>query len=88
VLGSTVSGIVTLLSKEFMQLVLIALLLAGPLAWWAMNTWLEGFDYHIEINIWVFVIAGLAAICIALMTVSFQAVKAAIANPVKSLRAE
>ncbi|MFD0798919.1 ABC transporter permease [Maribacter chungangensis] len=88
VLGSSVSGIVQLLSKDFMGLVLIALVLAGPLAWWVMKNWLESYAYRIEINIWVFVIAGAVAICIALVTVSFQAIKAAIANPVKSLRTE
>ena len=88
VLGSTVLGIVTLLSKDFMLLVLLARLIAVPLAWWSMNTWLEGFAYRIEINMWVFAVAGLVAICIALMTVSFQAIKAGLANPVKSLRSE
>lgn len=88
VLGSSVSGIVQLLSKDFMRLVLVALLIAGPLAWWGMQNWLESFAYRIEINLLVFVIAGIVAICIALLTVSFQAVKAAIANPVKSLRTE
>jgi ABC-type antimicrobial peptide transport system permease subunit len=88
VLGSSVAGIVQLLSKDFMRLVLVALLIAGPLAWWTMQNWLENFAYRIEINLWVFVAAGFAAICIALLTVSFQAVKAAMANPVKSLRAE
>ncbi len=88
VLGSSVGGIVQLLSKDFMRLVLVALLIAGPLAWWMMQQWLEGFAYRIEINWWVFAIAGIAAIVIALMTVSFQAIKAALANPVKSLRTE
>lgn len=88
VLGSSVTGIVQLLSKDFMRLVIFALFIAGPLAWWAMQNWLEGFAYHIEINLWVFVIAGLVAICIALLTVSFQAIKAAVANPIKSLRTE
>ena len=88
VLGSSVGGIVKLLSKDFMGLVLIALLIAGPFAWWIMKGWLEGFAYRIEINLWVFAIAGIAAICIALLTVSFQAIKAAIASPVKSLRSE
>lgn len=88
VLGSSVAGIVQLLSKDFMRLVLVALLIAGPFAWWAMDRWLQGFAYRIEINLWVFVLAGFAAICIALLTVSFQAVKAAVANPVKSLRTE
>ena len=88
VLGSSVKGIVQLLSKDFMRLVIFALLIAGPIAWWMMQNWLEGFAYRIEIDWWVFAIAGLAAICIALATVSFQAIKAALANPVKSLRTE
>lgn len=88
VLGSSISGIVRLLSKDFMQLVVIAILIASPLAWWLMQYWLESFAYRISINIWAFVIAGLAAVGIALLTVSFQAFKAAIANPVKSLRSE
>ena len=88
VLGSSVSGIVQLLSKDFMRLVLIALLIAIPFAWWAMQNWLESFAYRIEINVWVFVMAGLVAIGIALLTVSFQAFKAAVTNPVKSLRTE
>lgn len=88
VLGSSVSNIVTLLSKDFMFLVLIAILMAIPLAWWAMHNWLQSFAYRIEINFWVFVIAGVLAIGIAIITVSFQAIKAAIANPVKSLRTE
>jgi ABC-type antimicrobial peptide transport system permease subunit len=88
VLGSSVKGIVQLLSKDFMRLVIFALLIAGPIAWWMMQNWLESFAYRIEINWWVFAVAGLAAIGIALLTVSFQAVKAAVANPVKSLRTE
>ncbi len=88
VLGSSVSGIVQLLSKDFMRLVLVSLFIAGPLAWWLMRNWLQSFAYRIEINPWVFVLAGLCAICIALLTVSFQAIKAAVANPVKSLRTE
>ncbi len=88
VLGSSVSDIVQLLSKDFMALVVIALLIAVPVAWWFMNSWLESFAYKIAINPWVFVAAGIVAIVIALCTVSFQAIKAAIANPVKSLRTE
>lgn len=88
VLGSSVAGIVRLLSQDFMRLVLVAILIAIPFAWWAMHRWLESFAYRIEINGWVFVLAGLAAVCIALLTVSFQALKAANANPVKSLRTE
>jgi len=88
VLGSSVSGIVALLSKDFMRLVLISMLLSGPLAWWAMDNWLQSFAYRIKINPLVFAIAGIIAVGIALSTVSFQAIKAAIANPVKSLRME
>lgn len=88
VLGSSVAGIVRLLSKDFMGLVLVAILAASPLAWWMMEQWLENFSYRIEINWQVFALAGLCAVCIALLTVSFQAIKAAIANPVKSLRME
>ncbi|MGB6151595.1 MAG: FtsX-like permease family protein, partial [Pricia sp.] len=88
VLGSSVTGIVRLLSQDFMRLVLLAILIAIPLAWWGMYRWLESFAYRIEIDWWVFALAGLVAVCIALLTVSFQALKAANANPVKSLRAE
>ncbi len=88
VLGASVSGIVNLLSKDFLRLVFISLLIAIPLAWYAMQNWLERFAYRIEINWLVFVIAGVVAITIALLTVSFQAFKAATANPVKSLRSE
>lgn len=88
VLGATVAGIVTMLSKDFLKLVLIAAVIAFPIAWWAMHEWLQDFAYRININWQVFVIAGTAAILLALLTVSFQAIKAAVANPVKSLRTE
>jgi len=88
VLGSTVPGIVQLLSKEFVKLVLLAFIIASPLAWWAMNKWLEDFAYRINIQWWMFILAGGTVITIALLTVSFQAIKAAIANPVESLRNE
>jgi putative ABC transport system permease protein len=88
VLGASVGGIVAMLSKDFAKLVLIASVIAFPVAWWAMHKWLQSFAYRINISWWVFVIAGVAAILIALITVSFQAIKAAIANPVKSLRTE
>ncbi|MEP6597806.1 MAG: ABC transporter permease, partial [Ginsengibacter sp.] len=88
VLGASVQGVVRLLSKDFLKLVFIAALIAFPLAWWAMNKWLEDFVYRIDINWQVFVAAGIAVLLIALITVSFKAIKAAIANPVKSLRAE
>ena len=88
VLGASASGIVKMLSKDFLKLVLIASVIAFPVAWWAMNRWLGDFAYRISIGWWVFVVTGIAAILIALLTVSFQAIKAAIANPVKSLRTE
>jgi putative ABC transport system permease protein len=88
VLGASVSGITTLLSLNFVKLVFIAIVIASPIAWYAMNKWLEGFAYKIAVQWWVFVLAGLTAIIIALLTVSFQSVKAALMNPVKSLKAE
>ena len=88
VLGASVNGIVVLLSKDFVKLVLIALIIASPLAWYFMTKWLDDFAYRINISWWVFVMAGMIALLIALVTVSFQAIKAAIANPVKSLRTE
>ena len=88
VLGASVVSLFTLLSKEFILLVVIAMAIATPLAWWAMYNWLQGFAYRVPIEIWVFAIAGILAILIALITVSFQAIKAAVANPVKSLRTE
>ncbi len=88
VLGASFADITTLLSKEFVLLVIIAFVIAAPFAWWAMNKWLQDFTYRITINWLVFVYAALAAIAIALLTVSFQSIKAAIANPVKSLRSE
>ncbi|MBS1620936.1 MAG: ABC transporter permease [Bacteroidetes bacterium] len=88
VLGANVSGIVGLLSKDFLMLVGIASVLAFPIAWYAMNNWLKDFAYRIDIQWWVFLIAGIAAALIAFVTVSFQAIKAAMVNPVKSLRTE
>ncbi len=88
VLGASVSNVVSMLSKDFLVLVAIASVLAFPIAWWAMNKWLQDFAYRINISVWVFVLAAVAALLIALITVSFQAFKAAIANPVKSLRTE
>lgn len=88
VLGASVGGIVRMLSKDFLKLVLIAAGIAFPVAWWAMNKWLQDFTYHTNIGWWIFAAAGMAALLIALLTVSFQAIKAAIANPVKSLRTE
>jgi len=88
VLGATVVNITSLLSAEFVALVTAAILIASPIGWWAMNSWLKDFDYRIQIQWWVFAVAGALCILIAVLTVSFQAVKAAIANPVKSLRTE
>jgi putative ABC transport system permease protein len=88
VLGASVSQLVSLFSKEFVKLVLIAFLIAAPLAWYLMNNWLQGFAYKATLSWWIFFIAGLLAIVIALITVSFQAIKAALANPVESLRSE
>lgn len=88
VLGSSVSGVVMLLSKDFISLVAIAVLIASPLAWFGMNKWLQNFEYRTSIGWWMFALAGLLAIFIALLTVSFQAIKAALVNPVKSLSTE
>ena len=88
VLGASVPGIVGLLSADFLKLVLIAAVIASPLAWYFMNEWLEDFAYRVNIGWWVFAAAGITALLIALLTISFKAVKAAIANPVKSLRTE
>jgi putative ABC transport system permease protein len=88
VVGASVPGIVQLLSKDFIKLVLVAFVIATPIVWWAMNKWLRAYAYRIDISWWMFALAGLIAIAIAMITVSFQAIKAAIANPVKSLRTE
>jgi hypothetical protein len=88
VLGASITNITTLLSKDFLLLVLASCLVAFPLAWWMMHNWLQNYKYRIEISWWIFLIAGIVAILIALITVSFQAIKAAVANPVKSLRTE
>ncbi len=88
VLGATVSNIVNMLSKDFLKLVIVSALLAFPVAWWAMNKWLQNYAYRITISWWVFLAAGCLAVLIALFTISFQAIKAAISNPVKSLRTE
>jgi putative ABC transport system permease protein len=88
ILGSGVGEIVKLLSKDFLKLILISFLIASPAAWYIMYNWLQDFAYKISIGWWIFLIAGAIAILIALLTVSFQAIKAAIANPVKSLRTE
>jgi len=88
VLGASVQNVLYILSKDFIQLVLLAFLLAVPVTWWIMHHWLQDYAYRININWWVFIIAGFISIVIALITISFQAIKAAVANPVKSLRTE
>ena len=77
-----------LLSKDFLKLVLVAIIIATPVAWWVMHQWLAGFAYQVKISWWIFVLAGLLAIAIAIITVSFQSIKAAIMNPAKSLKTE
>ncbi|MEJ0106113.1 MAG: ABC transporter permease [Bacteroidota bacterium] len=88
VLGASVSNIVLLLSKDFIRLVIIAFVIASPVAWFIMHSWLRDFAYRINISWWIFLLAGLLSVVIALATISFQAIKAAVANPVKSLRTE
>lgn len=88
VLGASVANIVNLLSKDFIRLVILSIAIAIPLAWWAMSSWLQSYAYRINMQWWMFALAGLGAITIAMLTVSFQAIKAAINNPVKSLRTE
>ena len=88
VLGASVGSIVSLLSKDFLKLIIIAIVIASPLGWYAMNRWLAGFAYKIEIEWWMFALAALLTVGIALLTVSFQSIKAALLNPVKSLRSE
>ena len=88
VLGASVFSITSLLSKDFLRLVIVSLVIASPVAWWAMDKWLQNYSYHVAIEWWVFASAGVLSVLIALATVSYQAVKAAVANPVKSLRTE
>lgn len=88
VLGASISGIAVMVTKEFIRPVVIALLIATPVAWWVMNKWLQDFLYRIDIQWWVFILSGVIALTIAIVTVSFHAIKAALANPVKSLRTE
>ncbi len=88
VLGADVKGIVGLLSKDFIVLVLVASLIAFPVAWWALNDWLQDFAFRIPISLWVFLAAAGVTMTVALVTVSIQAIKAAWANPVKSLRTD
>jgi putative ABC transport system permease protein len=88
VLGASVGSITTMLSKDFVKLVVISIVIASPIAWWAMTKWLQDYAYRITITWWMIAIAGFIAVVIALVTVSFQSIKAALSNPVKSLRSE
>jgi putative ABC transport system permease protein len=88
VLGASVAHISLIISKDFLKLVVIAFVIATPVAYWVMDKWLQDFAYRINISWWIFIAAGMFAWVIALITVSFQAIKAAIANPIKSLRTE
>lgn len=88
VLGASVAGIAAMLSKDFLVLVGIAFVIASPISWWLMNKWLSNYPLHIDIGLWVFIFTGAASIFIALLTVSFQAIKAAMLNPIKNLRTE
>ena len=88
VMGADVLDIVGMISKDFIKLVLIAILFAFPIAWWAMHEWLQGFAYHVGVSWWIFVLAGSIVVVITLITVSFQSIRASMANPVKSLRTE
>ena len=87
-LGASVQGLAGLLSKDFLQLVSVSCIIAFPLAWWVMHSWLQDYEYRVQINWWIFVAAGLLALLVALLTVSFQAIKVALMNPVRSLRNE
>jgi putative ABC transport system permease protein len=88
VLGASITGITRLLSAGFLKLIAVAFVIAVPIAWWAMNRWLQTFAFRIPVSWWMFAIAGLLSTLIAMLTVSFHAIKAAVANPVRSLRAE
>ena len=88
VLGASVTGIAGLLSKDFLKLVILSSLISFPVAWWLMHNWLQNYAYRIEISWWIFIVAAALAIVIALFTISFQAIRAALSNPVKSLRTE
>ena len=88
VLGASVAGIAGLLSRDFIQLVLISFLIAAPISWWSMHQWLQEYDYRVSIQWWVFAAAACLSVAIAIVTVSYQAIRAAMANPVKSLRSE
>ncbi len=88
VLGASIFNITSMLSKDFLMLIIVSLIIASPIAWYLMNKWLQDYTYRTHIHWWTFVLAGTAAILIALMTISFKAIKAALANPVESLKNE
>ena len=88
VLGASVFNLWGMLSKDFVSLVIISCIIATPIAWYFLSGWLKGYQYHTTVSWWIFVISCLGALLITLLTVSFQAIKAAVANPVKSLRSE
>ena len=88
VLGATVPDILTLVSKDFLKLIIIALVIASPIAWYAINKWLEDFAYKVDVQWWVFALAGFATLLIAFVTISLQAIRTAMTNPVKNLRTE
>ena len=88
VLGASVAGIVSMLTRDFLKLIIIALIIASPIAYYFMQEWLQDFAYRISIGVWVFFIAGITAIFIAIITISYQAIRAAVKNPVKSLQTE
>jgi len=88
VIGASVADIIGMLSKDILKLIALAAIIAMPVAWLAMRNWLQNFAYRVTISWWVFILAGGAALLIALATISYQAIKAALANPIKSLRSE
>jgi putative ABC transport system permease protein len=88
VLGASVAGITALLAKDFLKLVVVAIIIASPIAWYFMNKWLADFAYRIDMRWWMFALSGAVAVAIAFLTVGYQSVKAALTNPVKSLRSE
>jgi ABC-type antimicrobial peptide transport system permease subunit len=88
VLGASATNIALLLSKNFVGLVLVAFVIASPIAWWIMNSWLQGFTYRVSVNWWIFGLTALISATIALVTISYQAIRAALANPTKNLRSE